>query len=133
MTFSLDLCSSKILDSNKNVKHTVNINESRLHCTILRLLLDINLSCLCAVLGVSITVSVVQCFFFTVPMDLDVKLKAVMIGAVFLIVSTLTIQNIGTPIPITVTEPSHEIMVLFVLHKLILQMRICSHPVGLDV
>ena len=30
-------------------------------------------------------------------------------------------------------EPSHEIMVLFVLRKLILQTRICSHPVGLDV
>ena len=28
-------------------------------------------------------------------------------------------------------EPSHEIMALFVLHKLILQLR--SHPVGLDV
>ena len=27
--------------------------------------------------------------FFSVPMDLDVKMKAVMIGAVFLIVSTL--------------------------------------------
>ena len=30
-------------------------------------------------------------------------------------------------------EPCHEIMVLFVLHKLILQTRMCSHPVGLDV
>ena len=30
-------------------------------------------------------------------------------------------------------EPSHLIMVLFVLRKLILQTRMCSHPVGLDV
>ena len=30
-------------------------------------------------------------------------------------------------------EPSHEIMALFVLRKLNLQMRIRSHPVGLDV
>ena len=30
-------------------------------------------------------------------------------------------------------EPSHEIMVLFVLRKLDLQMCTCSHPVGLDV
>ena len=30
-------------------------------------------------------------------------------------------------------EPEQEIMVLFILHKLILQMRMCSHPVGLDV
>ena len=30
-------------------------------------------------------------------------------------------------------QPSHEIMVLFVFHKLILQMRMPSHPVGLDV
>ena len=30
-------------------------------------------------------------------------------------------------------EPSHEIMVLFVLRKLILQMRMHSYPVGLDV
>ena len=30
-------------------------------------------------------------------------------------------------------EPAHEIMALFVLRKLILQMRIRSHPVGLDV
>ena len=30
-------------------------------------------------------------------------------------------------------EPSHEIMVLFVLRKLILQTRMRSHPVGLDV
>ena len=30
-------------------------------------------------------------------------------------------------------EPCHEIMVLFVLRKLILQTRMCSHPVGLDV
>ena len=30
-------------------------------------------------------------------------------------------------------EPPHEIMALFVLHKLILQMRMRSHPVGLDV
>ena len=30
-------------------------------------------------------------------------------------------------------EPSHEIMALFVLHKLILQTRMRSHPVGLDV
>ena len=30
-------------------------------------------------------------------------------------------------------EPCHEIMVLFVLCKLILQAHMCSHPVGLDV
>ena len=30
-------------------------------------------------------------------------------------------------------EPAHEIMVLFVLRKLILQTRMRSHPVGLDV
>ena len=30
-------------------------------------------------------------------------------------------------------EPAHEIMDLFVLRKLILQMRMHSHPVGLDV
>ena len=30
-------------------------------------------------------------------------------------------------------EPAHEIMALFVLRKLILQARMCSHPVGLDV
>ena len=33
----------------------------------------------------------------------------------------------------TVFEPSHEIMVLFVLHRLILQTHMHSHPVGLDV
>ena len=31
------------------------------------------------------------------------------------------------------TEPSHEIMVLFALRKLILQTRMRSHPLGLDV
>ena len=30
-------------------------------------------------------------------------------------------------------EPSHEIMVFFILRKLILQMHMRSHPVGLDV
>ena len=30
-------------------------------------------------------------------------------------------------------EPSHEIMALFILRKLILQTRMRSHPVGLDV
>ena len=30
-------------------------------------------------------------------------------------------------------EPSNEIMALFVLCKLILQTRMCSHPMGLDV
>ena len=30
-------------------------------------------------------------------------------------------------------EPCHEIMVFFVLHKLILQTRMGNHPVGLDV
>ena len=30
-------------------------------------------------------------------------------------------------------EPAHEIMILFVLRKLILQTRMLSHPVGLDV
>ena len=32
-----------------------------------------------------------------------------------------------------INEPAHEIMALFVLHKLILQTRMRSHPVGLDV
>ena len=30
-------------------------------------------------------------------------------------------------------EPSHETMVLFILHKLNLQMHMSSHPVGLEV
>ena len=30
-------------------------------------------------------------------------------------------------------EPAHEIMALFVLRKLILQTRMCSHPVGPDI
>ena len=30
-------------------------------------------------------------------------------------------------------EQTHEVMVLFVLRKLILQSRMCGHPVGLDV
>ena len=34
---------------------------------------------------------------------------------------------------LTRNEPSREIMVLFVFHKLILQTRMHSHPVGLDV
>ena len=33
----------------------------------------------------------------------------------------------------TLFEPSHEILALFVLRKLILQTRTCRHPVGLDV
>ena len=33
---------------------------------------------------------------------------------------------------IAVIEPAHELMVLFVLRNLTLQMRRCSHPVGLD-
>ena len=33
----------------------------------------------------------------------------------------------------SIFEPSHEIMVLFVLCKLILQTLMCSHPVGLEV
>ena len=33
----------------------------------------------------------------------------------------------------TLIEPSHEIMVLFVLRKSIIQTRVHSHPVGLDV
>ena len=32
-----------------------------------------------------------------------------------------------------ITEPAHEIMALFVFHKLILQTRMYSHPMGLDV
>ena len=31
-----------------------------------------------------------------------------------------------------IIEPALEIMPLFILHKLILQMRMYSHPVGLD-
>ena len=34
---------------------------------------------------------------------------------------------------IVIFEPAHEIMALLVLRKLILQMRMRSHPVGLDV
>ena len=34
---------------------------------------------------------------------------------------------------ITINEPSHEIMALFVLRKHIPQTRMCSHPEGLDV
>ena len=34
---------------------------------------------------------------------------------------------------IAIIEPAHEIMVLFVLRKLVLQTRMCSNPVGLDV
>ena len=30
-------------------------------------------------------------------------------------------------------EPSHEIIVLFILCKVFFQMHMCSHPVGLDV
>ena len=30
-------------------------------------------------------------------------------------------------------EPAHKFMALFILRKLILQKRMCSHPVGLDV
>ena len=42
--------------------------------------------------------------------------------------------HIPTSSPLTsIYEPSHEIMVLFVLRKLILQTRMRSHPVGLDV
>ena len=33
----------------------------------------------------------------------------------------------------TIFEPAHEIMALFVLRKFILQIRMRSHPVGLDV
>ena len=32
-----------------------------------------------------------------------------------------------------VNDPAHEIMVLFILRKLILQTRTRGHPVGLDV
>ena len=35
--------------------------------------------------------------------------------------------------PFSPFEPAHEIMVLFVLRKLILQTRMHSYPVGLDV
>ena len=41
-----------------------------------------------------------------------------------------------TPITLgsqTISEPSHEIMELYLLHKLILQMLMRSQPVGLDV
>ena len=42
----------------------------------------------------------------------------------------MCIMTIGMKI---IIEPDHEIMALFVLCKLILQTRMCSHPVGLDV
>ena len=32
-----------------------------------------------------------------------------------------------------ILEPSHELMALFILHKLILKTRMHSHPVGLDI
>ena len=38
--------------------------------------------------------------------------------------------SLSTNLP---NEPAHEIMALFVLRKLILQTRMCRHPVGLDV
>ena len=38
-----------------------------------------------------------------------------------------------TPPPHPANEPAHEIMALFVLRKHILQTRMCSHQVGLDV
>ena len=34
---------------------------------------------------------------------------------------------------LTSIEPCHEIMELFILRKLVLQTRMCSHPMGLDV
>ena len=36
-------------------------------------------------------------------------------------------------LPATSKAPSHEIMALFVLRKFILQTRMRSHPVGVDV
>ena len=40
-------------------------------------------------------------------------------------------SSINTDAP--VFEPSHEVMALVVLHKLILKSRMLSHPVGLDI
>ena len=71
-------------------------------------------------------------------------------GVVKRFVSTLTYLSsndskiaIALPVQMTVeysahnhqliNEPSHEIMVLFILRKLILQMRMRSQAVGLDV
>ena len=42
-------------------------------------------------------------------------------------------QDVSQPYGGRLNEPSHEIMVLFVLRKLILQTCMRSHPVGLDV
>ena len=42
-----------------------------------------------------------------------------------------TVKN--KQIRVYLIEPSHEIMALFVLCKLILQTRVCSHPVEIDV
>ena len=36
-------------------------------------------------------------------------------------------------LPFIIIEPAHEILVLFLLHKLLLQMHMRSHPEGLDV
>ena len=51
----------------------------------------------------------------------------------FLTVEVLTLLLIVLVSFEHVFEPSHEIMVLFVFRKLILQTRMLSHPVGLDV
>ena len=48
--------------------------------------------------------------------------------------ATLILASVYEPeFPETSNEPPHQIMALFVLRKLILQMRLRSHPMGLDV
>ena len=41
-------------------------------------------------------------------------------------------RELATVLAVCMYEPSHEIMVLFVLRKLIFQTRMRSHPVGLQ-
>ena len=45
----------------------------------------------------------------------------------------ILLNTINRPSFIYLNEPAHEIMALFVLRKLILQTRMRSHPVGLDI
>ena len=49
-------------------------------------------------------------------------------------IEIMSSKNVGSNVLfLNLTESSHEIMALFVLRKLILQMHTRSHPVGLDV
>ena len=52
---------------------------------------------------------------------------------IFRIIVALLAARFYTGLSRKQNEPSHEIMALFVLRKLILETCMCSHPVGLDV